>query len=32
MAHPHPHENFGNPEDLDAYLRKLDDPGRDDWQ
>jgi SAM-dependent methyltransferase len=29
--HP-PHERFGNPEDLQEYLRKLDDPARDEWQ
>jgi len=29
--HP-PHERFGNPEDLEEYLRKLDDPARAGWQ
>ncbi len=32
MAHDHPHRDFGNPEDLRAYVQKLDDPARDEWQ
>jgi SAM-dependent methyltransferase len=28
----HSHNAFGNPEDLDEYLRKLEDPARDEWQ
>lgn len=29
--HP-PQERFGNPEHLEEYLRKLDEPGRAEWQ
>ncbi|MFI5290342.1 MAG: class I SAM-dependent methyltransferase [Polyangia bacterium] len=30
---PHePHHHHGNPEDLTAYLAKLDSPDRDEWQ
>lgn len=32
MAHSHQANAFGNPEDLGEYLRKLDDPARDEWQ
>jgi ubiquinone/menaquinone biosynthesis C-methylase UbiE len=36
MAHDHHHHHHhgqhGNPEDLDAYLAKLEDPSRDEWQ
>jgi SAM-dependent methyltransferase len=28
----HPHERFGNPENLQEYISRLDDPGRDEWQ
>lgn len=29
--HEH-HHNHGNPEDLDAYLQRLEDPAREEWQ
>ena len=32
MGEHTPHERFGNPEDLEEYLRKLDDPARAEWQ
>ncbi len=28
----HGHDHHGNPEDLAAYIAKLEDPARDDWQ
>jgi ubiquinone/menaquinone biosynthesis C-methylase UbiE len=28
----HHHGRHGNPDDLDAYLAKLEDPARDEWQ
>jgi ubiquinone/menaquinone biosynthesis C-methylase UbiE len=31
VEHP-PHERFANPQHLQEYLRKLDDPGRAEWQ
>ncbi|MFL5273021.1 MAG: class I SAM-dependent methyltransferase [Anaeromyxobacteraceae bacterium] len=31
MGH-HRHENHGNPDDLDAYIRLMEEPGRADWQ
>jgi SAM-dependent methyltransferase len=30
-GHEH-RDRFGNPDDLQEYLRKLDDPARDEWQ
>jgi DNA-binding transcriptional LysR family regulator len=31
--HTHPrHGRHGNPEDLQAYIAKMVDPGRDEWQ
>jgi len=30
--HDHAHDRLGNPEDLQAYVAKLDDPDRDEWQ
>jgi arsenite methyltransferase len=32
VAHDHAANAFGNPEDLRAYLRKLEEPDRDAWQ
>ena len=32
MAHAHSANLFGNPEDLEEYVRKLDGPDRDEWQ
>jgi ubiquinone/menaquinone biosynthesis C-methylase UbiE len=32
MAHHHHRDRHGNPEDLEAYLAKLEDPARDEWQ
>lgn len=31
-SHDHGFDRFGNPEDLQEYVGKLDDPGRDEWQ
>ena len=28
----HSHDRFGNPEDIQAYVSRLEDPGRDEWQ
>src|SRR5437588_2739057 len=28
----HSHGRFGNPEDIQAYVSRLEDPGRDEWQ
>lgn len=33
MRHHHErHHNHGNPEDLGAYLQRLEDPAREEWQ
>jgi tRNA G46 methylase TrmB len=32
IAHGQHHHNHGNPDDLDAYIAKMEDPSRDEWQ
>lgn len=32
MAHHERHVRHGNPDDLDAYIGKMEDPGREVWQ
>ena len=27
-----PYDHYGNPDDLKAYLARLEDPSRDEWQ
>jgi ubiquinone/menaquinone biosynthesis C-methylase UbiE len=30
--HPHGRHHHGNPDDLDAYIRRMEEPSRDEWQ
>jgi ubiquinone/menaquinone biosynthesis C-methylase UbiE len=32
MSHHHRHDNHGNPDDLDAYIRRMEEPERAEWQ
>jgi ubiquinone/menaquinone biosynthesis C-methylase UbiE len=32
MSHHHRHENHGNPDDLDAYIRRMEEREREEWQ